>query len=174
MTNYVQDFVRDCWNTELKESSTMENYKHNAISLIAKTFSEKKISYNFMSVGDMEEIVIRYPVPYGPQIDLEFISLDDNSNAVFLIAEGLLNGVPKDKRIDMLETLNAINYCTSYIRLSLTEKGQICMLCDVPESCSDECLGQVCLEILKDAEKTLDDEYCDLMTILYGEEKDSG
>lgn len=60
MTNYVQDFVRDCWNTELKGSSTMENYKHNAISLIAKTFSEKKISYNFMSVGDMEEIVIRY------------------------------------------------------------------------------------------------------------------
>ena len=143
--------------------------KYHATQLIVKAFQEKKIRFRVEQLGRQEEIQAGFQVDCGPFVTVRFISLDDD-NDVAIRALGIVGGVPKEKRLRVLEACNEINCKRRFLKFVLDRDGDVNVEYDFLMRADDGCIGEMACEVFAITMHLIDKDYPLLMKAIYTDE----
>jgi len=143
--------------------------KYHATQLIVKAFQEKKIRFRVEQLGRQEEIQAGFQVDCGPFVTVRFISLDDD-NDVAVRALGIVGGVPKEKRLRLLEACNEINCKRRFLKFVLDRDGDVNVEYDFLMRADDGCIGEMACEVFAITMHLIDKDYPLLMKAIYTDE----
>ena len=143
--------------------------KYHATQLIVKAFQEKKIRFRVEQLGRQEEIQAGFQVDCGPFVTVRFISLDDD-NDVAIRALGIVGGVPKEKRLRLLEACNEINCKRRFLKFVLDRDGDVNVEYDFLMRADDGCIGEMACEVFAITMHLIDKDYPLLMKAIYTDE----
>lgn len=147
--------------------------KYHATQLIVKAFQEKKIRFRVEQLGRQEEIQAGFQVDCGPFVTVRFISLDDD-NDVAIRALGIVGGVPKEKRLRVLEACNEINCKRRFLKFVLDRDGDVNVEYDFLMRADDGCIGEMACEVFAITMHLIDKDYPLLMKAIYTDEPVGG
>ena len=148
----------------------MSNYKYYATGLIAEAFDEHNLRYTVESTDRLEELNASFPIDCGPLAQVKFISRD-NDNDVAVRLFHLINCIPEEKQTRIMEACNRLNNEVRFMKFYLdTKDGSVSVEYDVPVKTSDECLGEVAVELFHRVTVILDQEYPLFMKALFTDE----
>lgn len=143
----------------------MNEYEYKTTNLIADYFDENCVPYRVCKRGEIEEVVVEFRVESGPSMQIHYVNGDDDNDLAVLLK--LINKVPSDKRIQMLEACNTLNKKKNHVCFFLNDDNDILISYDFLLSMTDESIGAAAHEILLRAKFVLDDHYRELMKALY-------
>ena len=148
----------------------MSNYKYHATGLIAEAFDEHNLRYTVEATDRLEELDASFPIDCGPLAHVKYISRD-NDNDVAVRLFHLINCIPEEKHPRILEACNHLNNEVRFMKFYLdTKDNSVSVEYDIPVKTSDECLGQVAVELFHRATVILDQEYPLFMKALFTDE----
>lgn len=125
----------------------MTKYKYLPTNYITEAFKENGIHFHVISIIDKEEIHASFPIENGPFATVRFI-VTGNENDVGVRVFGLINGVDEEKHSRVLQVNNQLNYKIRYLKFVLDPTdNSINVESDIPQNVSDDCLGEVALEM---------------------------
>ena len=146
----------------------MERCKYKASRLIARAFEEQDIMFEVIRLERSEAIMAGFRITGGPAALVSFTSRhDENDVAVRII--GLLNDVPQNRRLRVLEACNDLNNRVRYFKFCMTPEGDVNVEYDLPVSSPDEGVGEMAVESYILLAHLLNMEYGNLMKALYSE-----
>ncbi len=138
----------------------------HATNLITEAFDRHGIKYHVDEREDVASILASFAIRMGPQIDVRFISTDDN-NDVAIRVFGLICRVPEDRRAAVLEACNTLNRKIRFVKFYLDPENSVNMEVDLPIAVNDDCVGECCFELFARIMNILDDEFHTLGEALY-------
>lgn len=100
---------------------------------------------------------------------VRFISLDDD-NDVAIRALGIVGGVPKEKRLRVLEACNEINCKRRFLKFVLDRDGDVNVEYDFLMRADDGCIGEMACEVFAITMHLIDKDYPLLMKAIYTDE----
>lgn len=148
----------------------MNEYEYKATGLIAGYFEENSIPYRICQREELEEVVVEFNVEAGPSVQIHYV-IGDNDNDLSVLLK-LINAVPSDKRIQMLEACNDLNRKKNHVCFFLDDHNDVVISYDFLMAMADESLGEAAHEMLLRIKILLDDNYSKLMKALYQPEQD--
>ncbi len=143
----------------------MLDYDYKTTKLIAEFFEDKGIPYRVSRTENIEEVTSGFSVESGPNILVHYVNADDDNDLTVLIS--IVNDVPSDRRIPILEACNELNRDCHHVCFFLSKNNDIMFSYDFFYSMTDECIGEAALEILVRTKHVLDENYSVLMRALY-------
>ena len=149
----------------------MNTYKFKATNLIAETFEKHGVKFYVVRRQNNEQLLAGFPITCGPNVNVRFISCD-NDNDVTVRIFGLIANTPKEKKTRVMEACNAINRKSRYIKFCFDTNGDIDVGYDFPVHTPDDSIGEMALEIFARTMQILDSEYSTFTKALYSEEDD--
>ena len=142
--------------------------KFKATSLITDKFNDRGLIYSVRDLG-REEILVDIPVQGGPLVYMKMIS-SDNHNDVAIRLPCLFSHIPDEKRIRMMEACNYINMKVRFLKFIVDNDNDLNLEYDLPQSMSDDCVGESAMEMLIRTSQILKDFYPLLSKALYTDE----
>ena len=146
-----------------------KEYKYKATGLIAKAFDEAKIKFRVETFLDNEEIQAKFGVDCGPNVAVSFISRD-NDNDVAMRVFSLISNIPLEKRTRVIEACNSLNEKVRTIKFVIDTDNNVNVEYDFPQKLSDDCLGDVAIEMFVRTMHILDNEYSMFVKALFTED----
>ena len=143
----------------------MNDYEYKTTTLIADFFDENSIPYRVRKTNEVEEVISGFSVESGPNLSIHYINNDNNNDITVLMV--LINDVPTSKRNQILEVCNQMNRQCHHACYFITDHNDVMFSYDFLQSITDECIGDAALEILLRTKAALDDNYAELMRVLY-------
>ena len=141
----------------------MEKFK--AIQLIEQEFVEKGLYFQVEDYEDIQEIIVGFPIDSGPNTLIHFISRGDD-NAVAVRIFGIVNNIPEEKIVRVLEACNILNLKWPALKFCLDIDFDVNVEYDFPLETSDESVGPVAFETLMKMH-VIKDDYGVFMEALY-------
>lgn len=138
---------------------------HKATALVGLAMNEEGIPCIARESGRISRIITDHAIPGGPNINLSYISMDDD-NDVSIRAFQIAQLEDNKKRSEILELINQLNCQYRFVRFTLDEANSVNLSADLPSNIPDEALGKVCCEMQVRIEKMLDDVYPRLKKVL--------
>ena len=152
-------------NTKAIGESYMTDYEYNTTRLITDFFDEKSIPYRVHKTHELEEVISGFNVESGPSLAMHYINTDNENDLTVLML--LINDVPSNKRNQILEACNRMNRQCHHVCFFVTDNNDVMFSYDFLQSMPDECIGDAALELLLRTKAALDDNYAELMRVLY-------
>lgn len=137
------------------------NFESEKISLIAEAFDESGIEYIPRSISEADALLVSYSangLPELPDIRAMFVCGHAFDTVQFFVS-GLIESIPEEKRAHMLEACNAINNECSFFRFVIDDDGDLNASYDIPQYCSDDCIGLVACELIQRLQELLQNFY---------------
>ena len=138
----------------------------HATNLITEAFDRHGIKYHVDEREDVSIVLAGFAIRMGPQIDVRFISNDDD-NDVAVRVFGLICRVPGNRRAAVLEACNTLNRKIRFVKFYLDPEDSVNMEVDLPIAVNDDCVGECCFELFARIMSILDDEFHTLGEALY-------
>ena len=138
------------------------------LELITEAFDRHKIKYRTVDVENLSFIEAGYNISGGPSVRAVFFAQNSDSNDVQIRINGLMHGVPKEKRIPVLEACNRVNGEMRFLKFYLDKENDLVGQGDLPSSISDDCVGEGCFELFLRTMQILDKCYHYFPEAVYG------
>ena len=138
----------------------------HATNLITEAFDRHGIKYHVDEREDVSIVLAGFAIRMGPQIDVRFISNDDD-NDVAVRVFGLVCKVPGNRRAAVMEACNTLNRKIRFVKFYLDPENSVNMEVDLPIAVNDDCVGECCFELFARIMSILDDEFHTLGEALY-------
>lgn len=118
----------------------------NAIKLLDEAFAAQNLHYTIRETEKYQEIDVPFGIQNGPSVILRFISFDRGNDIVIVISK-LVNNVPDEKRLILLEALNEMNCKFRFLKFSLDPENNLNVQYDFLQNTEDNGLGVMGYEI---------------------------
>lgn len=128
----------------------------NTLDLISEAFDRHSIKYRTVEVNEVSFIEAGYNIGGGPSIRVAFFTPGKEGNDVQLRINGLMYGIPTEKRAAILEACNRVNSEMRFLKFYLDKDSDLVGEADLPTSTSDECVGENCFELFLRTMQILD------------------
>ena len=128
----------------------------NTLDLVAEAFDRHSIKYRTVEVANISFIEAGYNISGGPSVRVAFFKPGKEGNDIQLRINGLLYGVPKDKRNAILDACNRVNSEMRFLKFYLDKDNDLVGEADLPTSTSDDCVGENCFELFLRTMQILD------------------
>ena len=142
----------------------METYK--TIRLISEAFDRHEIKYQIFEAEQYQEIQASFSIKIGPLVTVHFNSRNKGNDLEIRII-GLINGVPAEKRQNILEVCNTLNERYRFTKFCLNSEGNVSVEYDLPISTGDDCVGEMCFEVFIRLIQILNQGYSMIASALY-------
>lgn len=147
-----------------------DKYIYKATNLIAEEFDRIGIKYNVKKQPfGVEELKADYGIDCGPDITVSFITTDDD-NDVAVRVFGIVKNIPKSKRHRAEEVCSTLSDKVRLFKFVPDCIGNINAEYDFPEKISDDCVGEVAIEMFVKIINILDTEYPFFIKAFYTDE----
>jgi len=144
----------------------MTTYK--TIQLISEAFDRHSIVYQVYETEEYQEIQASFSITVGPLVTVHFTS-KDRGNDLEIRLPGLVNNIPAEKRLSMLDVCNTLNEKYRFTKFSLNRDGNMNMKYDLPATIGDESIGETCFDIFVILIQILNQGYPLITEALYRE-----
>ena len=144
----------------------------NATNLISESFDQHGAKYRMNELENASEIEAGFSIKSGPTVLVRFISSSQN-NDVAVRVFGLINQVPEEKRMAVMEACNRLSEEIRFVKFCMNSNGDVNVEYDFLTNVSDDCIGECCFEIFARLMSILDQRYQVLMQTLYTESRES-
>ena len=94
----------------------MEMY--NSIRLLTESFDAHGLKYQTTEKEQIQDIRVPFGINNGPSVDVIFIS-SHQKNDISMRVINLTNKVPREKRINILETINILNHKYRFLKFDI-------------------------------------------------------
>ena len=149
----------------LKGEKNMADYRYKTTGILINYFEDNSIPYRVRKVFNVDEVSVVFNVEAGPGLSMKFVITDDeNDLTVFMM---IIYKVPSDKRTLMLEACNKLNKECHHVCFYITDRNNVMFSYDFLQSITDDCIGESALELIQRTKATLDENYAELMSVLY-------
>ena len=138
----------------------------NAIRILDEAFSARKLNYTFEKAEQYEELRVPFNIKNGPSVVLRYISFDRDNDLTVTISN-LVNSVPDEKRIKLLETCNLLNSRFRYLKFKMDEQNNLDVQYDFLQSSGDAGMGEMAFEILLRSVRIMNEAYQEIAKALY-------
>lgn len=144
----------------------------HATNLISESFDQHGVKYRMNEMENASEIEAGFSIKSGPTVSVRFISSSQN-NDVAVRVFGLINQVPEEKRMAVMEACNRLSEEIRFVKFCMNSNANVNVEYDFLANVSDECIGECCFEIFARLMSILDQRYHVLMDALYSESQDN-
>lgn len=138
----------------------------NATNLISETFDQREVKYRINEMENASDIEAGFKIKGGPAVSVRFISTDQK-NDVAVRVFGLINEVPEERQMAVLEACNRLTKEIRFVKFCLDSNNDVNVEYDFLSNTSDECIGECCLEIFARLMMILDEKYHVFAEALY-------
>ena len=137
-----------------------------ATNLISESFDQHGVKYRVNEMEKASEIEAGFSIKSGPTVSIRFISSSQN-NDVAVRVFGLINQVPEEKRMTVMEACNRLSEEIRFVKFCKNSNADVNVEYDFLTNVSDDCIGECCFEIFARLMSILDQRYHVLMETLY-------
>ena len=138
----------------------------HATNLITEAFDRHGIKYHVDEREDVSIVLAGFAIRMGPQIDVRFISNDDDNDVAVRIF-GLVCRIPEERRTAALEACNRLSSEIRFFKFYLTAENNVNVEADLPMRTDDCCVGECCFELFVRLMKILDDNFTVIAQAVY-------
>ena len=142
---------------------------YNATRLLDEEFRTRDLKYRITEDGQLQRIDVPFRIEHGPTVTVQYFLADQRNDLTILIS-GLVNNVPAEKRIRMLEVINKLNNEIRFIKFTLDSDNDLGVRADFLRNSGDDNLGIMAFEILLRIMRIMDNAYPAIARTFYSEE----
>lgn len=143
----------------------MERYP--AIKLLTEAFDAYGIKYFITENVQGQEVHVLFGIKNGPLVDVRYISLNRTGGDITVRINNLVNAVPHEKRIKVLETINILNNKYRFLRFYMDPDNNVHVQYDFLANTANNCLGEMAFEIFVRTMQILNAGYMMIAKELY-------
>ena len=142
---------------------------NNTIRLLTEAFDTHGLRYRVYETEQYQEIHVPFGIKNGPFVDVRYISVNRGNDTLIRIMN-LVNRVPEEKRLRILEVCNTLNNMYRFLKFNMDHDNDIHVEYDFPVSTGNDCLGEMAFEIFVRTMQILNEGYALLARVLYSED----
>ena len=139
---------------------------NSSIRLLTEAFDAHGLKYQVYETEQYQEIHVLFGIRNGPLADVRFISLGRGNDTSVRIMN-LVNKVPFEKRLKVLEVCNVLNHKYRFLKFNMDHDNDVHVEYDFPASTGNDCLGEMAFEIFVRTMQILNEGYVLLAKALY-------
>ena len=147
----------------------MERYP--AIKLLTEAFDAHGIKYFITENVQGQEIHVLFGIKNGPLADVRYVSFNRAGDITVRI-NNLVNAVPHEKRIKVLEAINFLNNKYRFLRFHMDSDNNVHVQYDFLANTANNCLGEMAFEIFLRTMQILNAGYMMIANALYAVDDD--
>ena len=139
---------------------------NHTIRLLAEAFDAHGLTYRVYETEQYQEIHVPFGIRNGPSVNVRYISVHRGNDTLVRIMN-LINQVPEEKRIRVLEACNVLNNKFRFLKFNMDSENNVHVEYDFPISTGDDCIGEMASELFIRTMQILNDGYVLLAGALY-------
>lgn len=139
---------------------------YKATKLIMQEMDRKGIKYSAEDYEDRSIIFAGFGIENGPNVRVQFISLDDDNDVAIRVFR-LVNNVAEDKVAKMLEAINECNCEFRFLKFVLDKDRDVNVEFELPQTSDDASVGPQACEMFIRTMKILDKAYPKFMKVIW-------
>lgn len=139
---------------------------NNTIRLLIEAFDAHGLKYRVYETEQYQEIHAPFGIKNGPFVDVRYISVNRGNDTLVRIMN-LVNRVPEEKRLRILEFCNTLNNKYRFLKFDMDHDNDVHVEYDSPVSTGNDCLGEMAFEIFVRTMQILNEGYALLARVLY-------
>ena len=141
---------------------------HQATQEISNYFTMREIKHRIDETDTMSFVEAGFNGKVVKGVVMRFFSSTENNDIAVRVNNFGGGTVPDDRRADVLEVLNALNFRFRFVKFCITSSGTISVEYDLGQSTPPEALGEMCREVFIRYIQICDEAYPEVMKALWG------